>query len=65
MDRQIVQAQKRQKEHYDRSSNLSDSMRFKVGDDVWVPIPHVGVAKVTGVKGPVDVSIQNRVGRID
>ena len=50
-------------------------MRFKEGDDVWVPIPHVGVAKkfenrwecgwkVTEVKGPVNVSIQNRDGRI-
>ena len=72
---QLIQAQRRQKEYYDRNSNLSDSMRFKEGDDVWVPIPHVGVAKkfenrweggwkVTEVKGPVNVSIQNRDGRI-
>ena len=28
---QLIEAQRRQKEYYDRNSNLSDSMRFKVG----------------------------------
>ena len=41
MEGQLIQAQRRQKEYYDMNSNLSDSMRFKEGDDVWVPIPHV------------------------
>ena len=45
MEGQLIQAQRRQKGYYYRNSNLSDSMRLKVGYDVCVLIPHVGVAK--------------------
>ena len=68
----FIQAQKRQKD-YD-NSHCNASARFKVGDPVWLSIPHVGVSKkfdarweggwrVSEITGPVNVKIESSDGR--
>ena len=71
----LIKAQHRQKEYYDAHTSWRNSLRFTVGDSVWLSLPHSGVSKklsrqmggrmvVTQIKGPVDVLIKNTDGRV-